>query len=115
MTRGELKNLQLLDDKIQKAVDLVTRLKTENADLSGELAEWKAEARQGKGANDELKKFRVSHDRLSEDHERLTEDHEVLSRDHEELSRQMTAVQGERQAMLDRVDGLLARLDEVLD
>ncbi|MEM7244301.1 MAG: hypothetical protein AAF533_03100 [Acidobacteriota bacterium] len=105
MTRvTDLKSLEVLDQKIKRAVDLVTRLKSENDELSEEVASWKGKVRDTAEQGAELEQFRV-------DHARLSDDHAALSEDHQSLSRKMSEMQSERKDLLDRVDGLISKLD----
>ena len=89
MTPADLANLEVLEQKIKRTVELVSRLKSENATLAAQMSNLKAHAdAEGEKAR-ELESMRISRD---------------------ELSRQVASLTEERKTVLHRVDGLLEDL-----
>lgn len=89
MTPADLKNLEVLEQKIKRTVDLVGRLKSENARLNEELSSLKASAATGEEKARELESMKLNQ---------------------EQLNKQVSELRAERQTVLERVDGLLADL-----
>lgn len=86
----DLKTFEALESKIQKTVELVTRLKAENSSLKSELELLQNSAEEGAVRAKEL------------DGMRLTS---------QQLERELLSLKDERQQVLSKVDGLLSSLD----
>ena len=86
----DLKTFEALESKIQKTVELVTRLKDENSSLKSQLESLQNAAAEGAIRSKEL------------DGMRLTS---------QQLERELMSLKDERQQVLSKVDGLLSSLD----
>ena len=86
----DLKTFEALESKIQKTVELVTRLKDENSSLKSQLESLQSAAAEGAVRSKEL------------DGMRLTS---------QQLERELMSLKDERQQVLSKVDGLLSSLD----
>ena len=91
-TKVEMKSLEVLEQKIQRAVELVGRLRDENAALTQQLEILQASAVDGAARNRELDAMRITSQQLEKDLRQLQE---------------------ERSVVLTRVDGLLQDLDRL--
>ena len=86
----DLKTFEALESKIQKTVELVTRLKGENSSLKAQVESLQNAAADGAIRSKEL------------DGMRLTS---------QQLERELMSLKDERQQVLSKVDGLLSSLD----
>ena len=88
----DLKSLEALEKKIQRTVDLVTRLKDENRALKSRLEEVEDMATSSKARSRELEELKVSQ---------------------QQLSKELKQLQEERRTVMARVDGLLENLERL--
>ena len=86
----DLKTFEALESKIQKTVELVTRLKAENSSLKSELALLQNSAEEGAVRAKEFDGIRLTS---------------------QQLERELLSLKDERQQVLSKVDGLLSSLD----
>ena len=88
----ELRSLELLEQKIQRAVEAITRLKDENASLRTQIASFQATAADAAARTKELDTVRTNA---------------------EKLERELATLRDEKSAVIARVDGLLKDLDKL--
>jgi FtsZ-binding cell division protein ZapB len=91
-TKVDLKPLELLEQKIQRAVEAITRLKGENAALRTQIASFQATAADAEVRTRELDTARTSA---------------------QALERELASLREDRAAVIARVDGLLKDLDKL--
>jgi FtsZ-binding cell division protein ZapB len=88
----DLKPFEVLEQKIQRTVEAVTKLKDENATLRARLSELELSAAESTTRSRQLDSMKLSHDQLEQ---------------------QLRSLQDERKAVLQRVDGLLQDLSRL--
>ena len=88
----DLKTFEALESKIQKTVELVTRLKDENSSLKSQLESLQNAAAEGAVRSRELDGMRVTS---------------------QQLEKELMSLRDERQQVLSKVDGLLSSLDKL--
>ena len=88
----DLKSFEVLEQKIQRTVELVSRLKDENGSLRSQLASFQATAAENAARSRELDTVKLSAQQLEKD---------------------LRELQDERKSVLTRVDGLLANLERL--
>lgn len=88
----DLKTFEALESKIQKTVELVTRLKDENSSLKSQLESLQNAAAEGAVRARELDGMRVTS---------------------QQLEKELMSLKDERQQVLSKVDGLLSSLDKL--
>ena len=88
----DLKSFESLEKKIQKTVDLVTKLKDENRSLKAKVEELQESATSTAAKARDFESMRITH---------------------EELEKQLKELKDERRTVLERVDGLLEDLDRL--
>ena len=89
-TQVEIKSLELLEARIQRAVDLVKKLRDENDALRSQLASFQATASESAARVKEMDAMRVNGAKLE---------------------KELKALQQERAAVVARVDSLLESLE----
>jgi len=89
-TQVELKSLEVLESRIQRAVDVMKKLRDENESLRGQIASFQATAADSAARVKELDSMRLSG---------------------QKLERELKSLQDERKAVVARVDSLLESLD----
>ena len=87
-----LKSFEALEEKIQRAVDLVTRLKNENASLRAKMSNLELSTAEGNLRTKQFESMKVTT---------------------EQLERELKSLQDERQTVLSRIDTMLADLDKL--
>jgi FtsZ-binding cell division protein ZapB len=88
----ELRSLELLEQKIQRAVEAITRLKDENASLRTQIASFQATAADAAARSRELDTARTTT---------------------QQLERELEQLRDEKASVIARVDGLLKDLDKL--
>ena len=88
----ELKSFEVLEQKIQRTVEMVGRLKDENAMLKGRLLDLETAAADSTVKGRQLETMKLSQ---------------------EQLEREVKTLQDERRSVLARVDGLLEDLSKL--
>ena len=88
----DLKSLDVLEKKIQRTVDLVTRLRDENRTLKAKVDDLESKASQHAGSSRELDAMKLKED---------------------QLQKELKGLQDERRKVLARVDGLLENLERM--
>ena len=85
----DLKSLEVLEQKIQRTVELVSKLKDENASLKSRLKDLEVSSAESTLRSRQLESMKMTH---------------------EQLEKEVKALQEERKTVLSRVDGLLEGL-----
>ena len=88
----DLKSLETLEKKIQRTVDLVTRLQDENRSLKSKLDELEELATSSSSRKREVDELKLSQ---------------------QQLAKELRQLQDERRTVMTRVDGLLENLERL--